>query len=763
MKTNLVILLLFTASLLNAQNPILYSSKWGWTRITNLSDEFNSTTFNTTKWYDWDPYGSRDVGRKGITYANPNNLILEKGSDGLSYVLKIIAKKEFITASDGWGGPLIDYFYQSGIMKSIVFFKYGYFEIKARIPNSNNTDGIAFWFWHAENNKYSELDVFETQPIFPFRYPMALHWSSDLAGKGCYEYNQQTCTQITTNITQDFHIYGVDWHPDKIDWYIDGKLVQSFISIIKTDENGNVIGSVPVSNLGKMGMMLQNHGRYGVEPSKSGDEFEIDYFRYFKRKPNIILNNYDNTTGFWTYEGTTGITEDLLTWSYNTTQISNVTTWNNGNKAFIKFKKVGSTATLTLKAAQTLTFADERTPLTVYSQNSLSVGYDNPEFYYTQPYFKNNCLNISAYAVSSTPNSEWSIGIKNPDETIDWSKPQRQWGLTAYFTNLLSGKTYVISHGVYNNNVPWKGITKEIYAQFDSDFFINEPKWENNQLNLYTNQVSTNPSSEWHIALIKSDGSLDYSIDQQQWGNQAIYRNLTPGKKYQVIHGNYGVNQSWVETRKNIFVNYNSNFEFYSDPNTQSCTFLDQEFFFEGGNLKLRAYARALNYASVWYLYILDDTGNYKETDPPIQGPIYSTNVTFSNLQYGESYMIKHGVYDQNSYWTETRKTIKAPASLKFETADTEYFANIKSTPGILNNNNEVQIYPNPTDNIVTVLINDDFNGNYKLINMQGQILEIGEINGITSFELNEYPNGLYIIIITDSKYNFTKKIELSR
>lgn len=720
--------------------PFIYSSKYNYTIINELSDEFDSLKY--PKWFDWDNEMSRDIGLTKMTYSNPNNLIIYK--NGNNSFLKIIAKKEYIKATNGWSSTLYEFPYQSGVIKSVASFKYGYFELRAKLPKEKSGCYTAFWLWSSirEDNK-SEIDVFETTPIFPYLYPMAMHYGPRSNG---FLNNEQTCTHITQNLTDDFHTYGLDWYPDRIDWYIDGKLIKSSSSV----------GNVSVDILEKMPVILWNVGKHGIEPSKVGDEFLVDYFRYFRRNPIITLNNYDYKRGYWTYQGTTESLDDSLFWIFDNNEISNITIWKDNKYKYIKFKKLVDKPLLKLAANKTYIYNESWIPsIYMNTESSQIVSYDNPSFYYTLPVFKDSCMVMTAHAVSGSSHSEWSIGLIKEDGTIDWSNPQIQWGLSAFFKNLKSGKKYVINHGVYNNYVSWNSIQKEVTVNFDSEFYVEEPIWENNQLNLKTFQVSDNPHSEWHINLIKDDGSLDYSVDQVQWGNFAIFKNLTPGKKYWVVHGNYGNYSPWVQTGKVVQVNLNSNFEFYEPQSIYlNCTGSYLEPIQLVNNiLKLNAYSYTSNYKDVWYLYLTDNFFRYNENDLPIQGPLYGKNATF-NVAYNKSYMVKHIVYDNKNNSSETRKTIQ---SLKSDVIIPDDANNIDH----LNIKKHLKIYPNPIRDILYVDFNiQNFNEiiEIKILNSNGEIVKTVKTFGNCQIDLLNLSQGLYFINIKNDKFLINDK-----
>jgi beta-glucanase (GH16 family) len=694
------------------------TSKWEYQLMTTYSDEFNGGVLSANKWADFDSHSGRSFDYDA-SYIAANCNKVEIGSEGTG-VLKLIAKNETVDATNGWDNVIRRFLYQGGTLYSKAYYKYGYFEIRAKKPAVRNTNGMAFWFWHREDGSqiYSEIDVFETQPAFNYRYPMALHYSTDPSSS--YIYNQQGCDIVSNDLTQGWHTYGIEWAPDYITWYIDGVMVNNKTVL---DHHNLPNTTVSTSVLGKMCLVLNNIANFGMEASTQGDVMEVDYLRYYKRKPNISLVKYDATTGFYTYSGTTGNPEDTYTWSYNTTLISDVTTYTDQGLPYIKFKRVSPTGSvsLTLRASQVLTLENAPTSTaTVTSQNAILVGTNNSYFSTRTPYFSGGAMVIQAF--EATPNStiDWQIGLKNSNGSIDWSAPQTQYNSTATFTGLLSGKTYVIKHRVYSVDGVWLEATKEIAVQYDTRFFIDfiqPPSTTANTLNMQVHQASTNPDSEWHIELVNSDGSIDYSVDQPKWGNTATFTGLLPGKKYKVRHGNYGLNQAWVESSTIVTVDFESNFEFYYAPTNPTCIGSEPQIKMILGQAYLPVYSKPYelspifkyyNHASCFFLYELDANGNYQENATPTFGPVFGNDVLLP-VQLGKNYMVKHGVYPPNGYWTETRKTVRiSPRFVKSASLGSvdSLGTGETATAGIDEENgsaNALRIFPNPTEGVLIV------------------------------------------------------------
>lgn len=113
--------------------------------------------------------------------------------------------------------------YTSAAVQSKTTVRYGYFEIKARPMKSHGSS--AFWFYRDTPDWWTEIDVFEIGGAAPgfdrkdnmnvivFRTPSEKQQRSAHA-----EWT------AATNLADDYHVYGLEWDKDRIQWYFDGVL-----------------------------------------------------------------------------------------------------------------------------------------------------------------------------------------------------------------------------------------------------------------------------------------------------------------------------------------------------------------------------------------------------------------------------------------------------------------------------------------------------------------------------------------------------------
>ena len=120
-------------------------------------------------------------------------------------------------------GSLWNYNYYSGLLSTEKSFSqtYGYFEIKAEMPQTPQGLWPAFWMMPVDGSYSSELDVFEEIGTQANTIYNTIHWTPN----GATSKSQTQFTTYVPNLMSGFHTYGVLWTPSTITWYVDGAAV----------------------------------------------------------------------------------------------------------------------------------------------------------------------------------------------------------------------------------------------------------------------------------------------------------------------------------------------------------------------------------------------------------------------------------------------------------------------------------------------------------------------------------------------------------
>lgn len=168
-----------------------------------FSDEFNGTEIDETKWeYRLDS-------KHWSTQLAANNSV----SDGMCI---IHCRKEKAGDKEYTGGGII----------SKKYFRYGYYEARIKCPTGAGWH-TSFWMMDNHHTKSDssqvELDPLETNSIDLHEFSTDYHqWRSDIGHMKRYQRVKTPDAPLN-----EFHVYGMEWKPDSVDFYFDGKLVRT--------------------------------------------------------------------------------------------------------------------------------------------------------------------------------------------------------------------------------------------------------------------------------------------------------------------------------------------------------------------------------------------------------------------------------------------------------------------------------------------------------------------------------------------------------
>jgi beta-glucanase (GH16 family) len=277
MRYAISIVILLNSFLLFGQTP---SGDQSWS--VHFEDNFTSSQVNTSKWTFNPPWGNCDGGAHQ-TSSGGNHDLTTNG------ILSLVSKQENSTCRR-WNGVEEDKNHTTGALISKESFRYGYFEIKCKIPelsNSNYTGkgfSPTFWLWPVEPDAYgntsvtwSEIDFFEidgennlvTNNIHFNSSNLSNHWSLRNPSLSNIDEND-----FIANFSS-FHTFGCEWTPNYISFYYDGKLIQTSYTEYANDllpMNIYIGIATPAGNFGK------NFEANSLFPYS----FDIDYVKVYK-------------------------------------------------------------------------------------------------------------------------------------------------------------------------------------------------------------------------------------------------------------------------------------------------------------------------------------------------------------------------------------------------------------------------------------------------------------------------------------------------
>lgn len=277
-------------------------------------DEFDGSEININNWRI-EPTSDNDGTQKGKPiirkggYWSLDQCIVEPTQDGdkSANVLKIRTQK----VGDSW--------HSAGIISDRALAqKYGYFEVRARLPKFYGT-WSAFWMMpfnaptaptgeEARNAKLygGEIDIMEA-PAYARKsnqiVQQALHIGDYNRGTGTSTFSMNWLTENVGDIYDSFHTYGLYWDEDIYKFYVDDKCVWT----TSYNRTGNVSGIEQYLFLsteigGRDGVVGENPWKAILPKDKQlvtdnpsdvpyGD-FEIDYVRCYKiASTTFAVNN----------------------------------------------------------------------------------------------------------------------------------------------------------------------------------------------------------------------------------------------------------------------------------------------------------------------------------------------------------------------------------------------------------------------------------------------------------------------------------------
>jgi beta-glucanase (GH16 family) len=175
-----------------------------------FQDEFDGTAVDSSKWN----IISRKIYYNGVLSAHNPDMVSVK--DGF---LKIDLTATPYRSMNYSGGEIDtrDKFNQ----------QYGYFEARMKMPGGSGVHP-AWWLWPQSDRWPPEIDIVEIKGNEPTNAYMTVHWSENGVVRAYPEQvdfdgdHYAETTYSGPDFTQDFHVYGVEWTPDRLVWFIDG-------------------------------------------------------------------------------------------------------------------------------------------------------------------------------------------------------------------------------------------------------------------------------------------------------------------------------------------------------------------------------------------------------------------------------------------------------------------------------------------------------------------------------------------------------------
>ncbi len=282
------------------------SNKEKWRLDKDVSDEFEGTQLDASKWFIQGTdgvYRSNFIGRAPSQFST-DNVRVEDGKLKLETRwdpnFNFSKKTDYSDKKKEGGRPYENITTAAVISKKQ--FLYGYMEIECKAADASITSS----FWMTGDG--TELDVFEflARPAQTHKKHLETElWSSihDWSKKG----GPPTWTdrlQLDWRVADDFHVYGVEWDENYLKFHADGELVRS----------------VTRKEVGEEGWVIRNplwiwvdsetfpwHG-IPVEADLPVD-YEIEYIRVWQKEETGLLDR-----NFFGFEGPVSLEGKQMDW-----------------------------------------------------------------------------------------------------------------------------------------------------------------------------------------------------------------------------------------------------------------------------------------------------------------------------------------------------------------------------------------------------------------------------------------------------------------
>lgn len=220
----LLVLLTFLSPVLGADPPVAVP---GWKLV--FEDEFDAAALSPAKWNVL----TREQSKHGeLQYYVPDDVYLERGSLRLRSRVRDFGSQHYTSGRVDTSGKFAPV--------------YGRFEVRAKLPGGKGL-WPAHWLypqhrdWAMErlmadavaagNEKlipedrpwYTEIDIMEFLGHEPGVVYGTLHYHSFSGEKK----SSSGTLKSDIDFTKDFHVYALEWDPDQIRWYVDGRLIHA--------------------------------------------------------------------------------------------------------------------------------------------------------------------------------------------------------------------------------------------------------------------------------------------------------------------------------------------------------------------------------------------------------------------------------------------------------------------------------------------------------------------------------------------------------
>lgn len=173
-----------------------------------FEDNFNGSVIDTSNWF---------CTLQGLNYNNEKQAYISDQINISNGKLLLTAEKKIWTGDSGRSDKPgeITQSYVSGELNTTQSWKYGKFEVCAKVPSKNKGILSAIWLTPFDKSWPPEIDIVEVLGHDPSIAYFTNHYGSPSAHK------MNSGQKNNLSLADDFHIYSVVWTENSISWFID--------------------------------------------------------------------------------------------------------------------------------------------------------------------------------------------------------------------------------------------------------------------------------------------------------------------------------------------------------------------------------------------------------------------------------------------------------------------------------------------------------------------------------------------------------------
>jgi beta-glucanase (GH16 family) len=229
-----------------------------------FAEEFSSKKLKWATCYPWWPATSSGCTNEGN--ADERQWYVRSGVSVRSGTARLTAIDSGAPVVGTFRGAPRSYDYTSGMIQSRdrFSFTYGYAEFRMKVASGNGMWDAA-WLLPTDWRHRGEIDVFEHYGQWPSGLALSYHTPTGT------RYRREIGTGLP-DLTAGFHTYGIDWQPDRLSWYLDGKLLYTVKATTPAEP------MYLIANLAVAGRFITDQN-----PAPATGRTTIDYIRVWQR------------------------------------------------------------------------------------------------------------------------------------------------------------------------------------------------------------------------------------------------------------------------------------------------------------------------------------------------------------------------------------------------------------------------------------------------------------------------------------------------